>query len=121
MAMQLQAGKLFHQWAEMLGTRISEMLDVEMEEQGGSAAAMHAFVTDETRQKQLLQEDEEEDFLDEASVNPCGGGCPTALKIVACVLLLEITAFLRETYKNLPKSFIKYSTTGSHHHHHHSS
>ena len=42
-----------------------------------------------------------------ASVNPSGGSCPTALKMVACVLMLEITAFLRETYKQLPRGFVK--------------
>ena len=42
-----------------------------------------------------------------ASVNPSGGSCPTALKMVACVLMLEITAFLRETYKQLPRAFVK--------------
>ena len=38
-----------------------------------------------------------------ASVNPNGSSCPIALKLVACVLLMEITTFLRETYKNLPR------------------
>lgn len=33
-----------------------------------------------------------------------GAECPRALRIVACMLLFEITAFLRETYQNLPKS-----------------
>ena len=30
--------------------------------------------------------------------------CPLALRMVACLLLLEITTFLRETYQALPKS-----------------
>ena len=42
-------------------------------------------------------------FLFSASVNPNGSSCPIALKLVACVLLMEITTFLRETYKNLPR------------------
>lgn len=33
-----------------------------------------------------------------------GADCPRALRIIACVLLFEITAFLRETYQNLPKT-----------------
>ena len=33
---------------------------------------MNKVVTDEVRQRELLQEDEEEDFLDEAIVNPEG-------------------------------------------------
>lgn len=39
-----------------------------------------------------------------ASVNPNGTSCPNALKLVACVLLLEVTTFLRETYRNLPRA-----------------
>ena len=39
-----------------------------------------------------------------ASVNPNGSSCPIALKLVACVLLMEITTFLRETYRNLPRA-----------------
>lgn len=38
------------------------------------------------------------------SVNPHGNDCPPALKLVACVVLLEATAFLRESYPLLPKS-----------------
>lgn len=30
--------------------------------------------------------------------------CPMALRIMACMLLLEITSYLRETFQNLPKS-----------------
>ena len=66
-------------------------------------AGPNSINLDETKQKQLLQEDEDEDFLDEMNVNPSGNSCPLALKLVACMLLLEITAFMRETYKNVPK------------------
>lgn len=33
-----------------------------------------------------------------------GSFCPMSLRIMACMLLLEITAYLRETFQNLPKS-----------------
>lgn len=39
-----------------------------------------------------------------ACVNPHGNDCPYALKLIACVLLYEITSFLRETYQTLPKT-----------------
>lgn len=38
-----------------------------------------------------------------ASINGYGSQCPVALRLVACILLLEVTAFLRETYQTLPK------------------
>lgn len=38
------------------------------------------------------------------STNPHGNDCPHALKLIACVVLLEITSFLREIYQALPKS-----------------
>lgn len=62
------------------------------------------MVLDESKQKDLLISDEEEDFLDEASIFTYGSSCPLPLRLVACILLHEITSFLRETYQTLPKS-----------------
>ena len=103
--LQLQAAKMFHAWAEMLGARIEEMMAEEQSAAGAAAGVDHvAMVTDEARQRQLAVEDDEEDFLDEASVAGAGKPrCPMALRLVACVLLLEITTFLREAYRCLPK------------------
>lgn len=38
------------------------------------------------------------------SINRYGSACPVPLRLVACMLLLEITAFLRETYPTIPKA-----------------
>jgi hypothetical protein len=162
----------------MLGSRLEEIF-AEEHFRGCQAATL---ITDESMQRQLLQEDEEEDFLDEgeylgcqmvlilsyqkskywyilriaiwgifipilyiyiaiwyiyiaiwyiyiaiwyilvaiwyiliaiwyilpfclaASFRTAHSSCPVALKMVACVLLLEITTFLRETYRNLPRN-----------------
>lgn len=43
-------------------------------------------------------------MLLQASINSYGTACPMALRLVACMLLHEITAFLRETYQTLPKT-----------------
>ncbi|CAG4970497.1 unnamed protein product [Parnassius apollo] len=98
------AGKLFYQWAEAIGNRLEEML----EEDKKHLDNVVSLVTDPDGQRELLQQDEEEDFLDEASIRipgkTIGAECPRALRLVACTLLFEITAFLRETYQNLPKS-----------------
>lgn len=67
------------------------------------AVIMNEVVTDEVRQRELLQEDEEEDFLDEATVNVEGKGCPVVLKLCSSMVLFEITAYMRETYKAVPK------------------
>ncbi|XP_039948637.1 protein unc-80 homolog isoform X7 [Bactrocera tryoni] len=98
--LQRTAGKMFHQWAEMLGARLEEIIFTERLQ----FEAVNATLTDPERQRELLQQDEEEDFLDEASVNPHGNDCPHALKLIACVLLFEITSFLRDTYVTLPKA-----------------
>lgn len=99
-AMQRHAGKMFYQWAEALATRLEELLwqDKQNEPQ------INSMINEEQGQKDLLTQDEEEDFLDEASINAYGTNCPMALRLIACNLLLEITAFLRETYQTLPKS-----------------
>ncbi|KAG6441335.1 hypothetical protein O3G_MSEX001738 [Manduca sexta] len=102
---QRLAGKLFYQWAEAIGNRLEEML---IEDKKHIDTVVN-LVTDPDGQRELLQQDEEEDFLDEASIRlpgkPIGAECPRALRIIACVLLFEITAFLRETYQGLPKTF----------------
>ncbi|XP_069357295.1 protein unc-80 homolog isoform X3 [Maniola hyperantus] len=101
---QRLAGKLFYQWAEAIGNRLEDMLN----EDKKHIDTVVNLVNDPDGQRELLQQDEEEDFLDEASIRlpgkTIGAECPRALRIVACVLLFEITAFLRETYQNLPKS-----------------
>ena len=48
----------------MLGSRIEELLASEMEANGG-----FAVITDEAKQRQLLLDDEEEDFMDEGIEN----------------------------------------------------
>ncbi|XP_071444564.1 protein unc-80 homolog isoform X1 [Hetaerina americana] len=98
--LQKAAGKMFFQWAEAIGARLEEMVL----EDRHNVATVEAMVSDENKQKELLLQDEEEDFLDEASVSVIGSDCPIALRLVACILLLEVTAFLRETYQTLPKS-----------------
>lgn len=84
----------------MLGARLEEILFSERLQ----FEAVSVSLNEQDRQTDLLQQDEEEDFLDEASVNPHGNDCPHALKLIACVLLFEITAFLRDTYVLLPKT-----------------
>lgn len=37
------------------------------------------------------------------TVNPNGTNCPYALKMLACLILEEITTFLRETFQHLPR------------------
>ncbi|XP_066978451.1 protein unc-80 homolog isoform X1 [Macrobrachium rosenbergii] len=98
--MQKAAGRMFYQWAEALGSRLEELL----EESGPTLEEVMAPVADPDHRQGLRANDEEEDFLDEVSVNSGGADCPLALKLVAVQLLLEITAFLRETYTLLPKS-----------------
>lgn len=84
----------------MLGARLEEILFTERLQYEN----VNASLADPEKQRELLQQDEEEDFLDEASVNPHGNDCPHALKLIACVLLFEITAFLRDIYVTLPKA-----------------
>lgn len=61
--MQRAAGKMFYQWAEVLGQRLEEIMneDRQLEPQ------IAAMVQDEQKQKELLIQDEEEDFLDEGN------------------------------------------------------
>jgi protein unc-80 len=62
--LQRSAGKMFYQWAESLGIRMEEMVKNEK----ASYDQVNASLNDPEKQKLLLQQDEEEDFLDECEL-----------------------------------------------------
>lgn len=59
--LQRSAGKMFYQWAESLGIRLEEMIKTEKASYDHIASTLN----DSEKQKQLVLQDEEEDFLDE--------------------------------------------------------
>ncbi|MGH0120631.1 UNVERIFIED_CONTAM: hypothetical protein FKN15_009996 [Acipenser sinensis] len=97
--LQWNAAKHFCQWGDAIGARLSELCHLESE----SPANILGFIYDEETKRRMRKEDEEEDFLDDNTVNPTKCACPFALKMAACQLLLEITTFLRETFPCLPR------------------
>ncbi|RWS30612.1 protein unc-80-like protein [Leptotrombidium deliense] len=105
-SMHRTAGRMFYQWAEAVGAHLETILHNEINNNGNVILNI-----DDSKKKQLKAEDEEEDFLDEAHVNVSESNCPYALKMAACQLLMEITAFLRETHQYLPtrssKTFVR--------------
>ncbi|XP_014212230.1 protein unc-80 homolog [Copidosoma floridanum] len=98
--LQRAAGKLFYQWAEAIGSRLEEFNT----EDKKNYYQIETIMLEDSKRRGLVVEDEEEDFLDESSIITYGSRCPMALRLVACMLLLEITTFLRETYQTLPRS-----------------
>uniref|UniRef100_A0A3B4DM80 Unc-80 homolog (C. elegans) n=1 Tax=Pygocentrus nattereri TaxID=42514 RepID=A0A3B4DM80_PYGNA len=97
--LQWNAAKHFYQWGDAIGTRLSELCHSDSE----SPANILGFIYDDESKRRARKEDEEEDFLDDNTVNPTKCACPFALKMSACQLLLEITTFLRETFPCLPR------------------
>jgi hypothetical protein len=77
---------MFLAWGEVLANKLEQILEREGPKHGADDAILTA-----------------DDYYDEALVNPDGNNCPFALQNVVCILLLEITAFLRETYQYMPK------------------
>lgn len=63
--LQRSAGKMFYQWAESLGIRLEEMIKTEKM----SFDQISSSLNDVEKQKQLLLQDEEEDFLDERKLS----------------------------------------------------
>lgn len=59
--LQRSAGKMFYQWAESLGVRLEDMIKSEKAGYDQVSTNMH----DNDKQKQMIQQDEEEDFLDD--------------------------------------------------------
>ncbi|PFX29002.1 protein unc-80 homolog isoform X2 [Stylophora pistillata] len=87
-----EAGVLFREWGVALGKKLEQVLAKKrrnllpsIDEEGGKVV-----LTD--------IDDMEEDFLDEATLSDSVKVCPYPLLMIACQLLLEITAFLRESH-----------------------
>ncbi|VDM36880.1 unnamed protein product, partial [Toxocara canis] len=98
--MQRAAGRCFYHWAHQ--ARDGMMTD---------KPDLHRRV--DTSRRQLRLQDELEDFFDEGIVNDESGEvCPQALRLLACLLLNEITAFLRETFQTIPRSRTNKTTAG---------
>lgn len=97
-SLQRQAGRYFYQWGVQIGEHISKLLELS-----------------ENKSKKTLQmEDTIEDFFDDGIVNNQNGEkCPIALQFIAVLLLQEITAFLRETFKTIPRSKNSKPQTGN--------
>ncbi|PAV67932.1 hypothetical protein WR25_01182 isoform B [Diploscapter pachys] len=88
-SLQRQAGRYFYQWACHIGEQLAKILEIE----------------DEKDRRDAKIEDNMEDFFDDAIVNnETSERCPPALQLLALLLLQEITAFLRETFKTIPRS-----------------
>jgi protein unc-80 len=87
--LQRTAGKVFYEWARSLTLRLEDILRAEH--------------VDPTSVVSPTLIPEEEDYLLVGGDNLEPGNCPFALKLALCQLLLEITAFLRETYRTLPR------------------
>ncbi|EYB89024.1 hypothetical protein Y032_0237g3240 [Ancylostoma ceylanicum] len=88
-SLQRSAGRYFYQWALQIGEQLSRLIE-----------------QTETKEKQQLKmEDTMEDFFDDAIVNDdTGERCPPALQLIAMLLLNEITSFLRETFRTIPRA-----------------
>ncbi|XP_074595949.1 unc80, NALCN channel complex subunit [Brevipalpus obovatus] len=120
------AGRMFYLWAEAIGAHIDELIYNEKNRRDTSSAststnAVPAVASgnednnsnkQQPKQKGIRSDEDGEDFLDEATINPAGNECPFPLKVAACHLLLEITAFLRETHQYLPTRASKSSIRG---------
>ncbi|CAD6199380.1 unnamed protein product [Caenorhabditis auriculariae] len=97
-SLQRLAGRYFYHWAVQLGEQLAKKLDVD-------AILDRKFVK---------MEDVMEDFFDDGLANDSTGErCPPALQLIAVLLLQEITAFLRETFKTIPRSKTAKPTTGN--------
>ena len=95
--LQKHAGRCFYQWAELLSSRLEDILQNDID--------MMQSITDSDGNQQIQQQQQqqlqEDNFLSISCVDSKEGNCPFALKIIACQLLYEITTYLRETHQYL--------------------
>ncbi|UJR20708.1 hypothetical protein I4U23_023829 [Adineta vaga] len=86
---QAAAARMFYIWGEALASQLEIIMNTEQQQ----SSTEQLWNTDETF----------EDYYNEAIVNRSGRDCPYSLKLLVCLLLYEITSFLREKYETLPK------------------
>ncbi|VDK20530.1 unnamed protein product [Taenia asiatica] len=96
---QWSAGRLFHSWAEV------QPLFSHFPSTGFRIRIM-AFLEGNSSTEIYLSRDfqSDENFLDDATVNPNGDSCPYALLVMAVQLLNEITTFLRESHQHATRA-----------------
>ncbi|CAJ0578771.1 unnamed protein product, partial [Mesorhabditis spiculigera] len=86
--LQRSAGRYFYQWALHIGEQLGRIVDK----------------GDARDKRELKMGDVMEDFLDDATVNnEDGSRAPPALQLIAVMLLFEITSFLREYFRTIPR------------------
>jgi hypothetical protein len=93
---QLAASNMFVAWAEVLANKLEEIINSNENNKLLAPTRIDPLTGGEL-------ELTAEDYYDEDLVNPNGNNCPYALQNIVCILLLEITMFLRETYQYMPK------------------
>uniref|UniRef100_A0A7E4W3C8 UNC80 domain-containing protein n=1 Tax=Panagrellus redivivus TaxID=6233 RepID=A0A7E4W3C8_PANRE len=99
--MQRAAGRNFYEWALQIGIRLQIALEREDNRP-------------KEDKKKLKMLDDLENFVDDGTVNDNNGdGCPVALQMMSCMLLLQITSFLRETFQLIPRAKIMHTNKGS--------
>lgn len=113
--MYRSAGKAFYCWAEAIGARLEELIQVEKEtmkdnpiledhEIDASQTSNHFNTT-----SNLINDSE----LDLFQPSIDGNSSPFILKMAACQLLFEVTTFLRETYRYLPPTITRHQASSS--------
>nr|CAH8869810.1 unnamed protein product [Trichobilharzia regenti] len=117
------AGYLFYAWGEALGHRLqyfTALLSSSKESiiSNSNTTNEKTYGGDKSKDSnprpQFSNAEIEQNFLDDASVNPTGESCPYALLTIGVQLLFEITTYLRETHQRLPQDNLDYDGKYSH-------
>ncbi|CAF3810181.1 unnamed protein product, partial [Didymodactylos carnosus] len=109
---QAAAARMFYVWGEALSAQLESILDNEQQNLSTNRSVNpneSEILSNYYQQQQNdLQgfwnyDETPDDYYNEAIINRSGRSCSYSLRMVACLLLLEITSFLRESYDSLPK------------------
>ncbi|KAH8865931.1 Protein unc-80 like [Schistosoma japonicum] len=108
------AGYLFYAWGEALGHRLQYFTSLMSTSNSSIVTNSNSkgdkvYGSDKNKDLSFRSNTEmEQNFLDDASVNPTGESCPYALLTIGVQLLFEITTYLRETHQRLPQDSTNY-------------
>uniref|UniRef100_T2M9T4 Protein unc-80 homolog n=1 Tax=Hydra vulgaris TaxID=6087 RepID=T2M9T4_HYDVU len=89
--LKYQAGIIFHKWGVAIGKKLEELL---VQDQN-----------DECMLSGSIKSKDDVELMYQGQISFVSSNCPTSLRYVSCLLLHEITSYLRETFVTIPPNY----------------
>ncbi|XP_065663713.1 protein unc-80 homolog isoform X4 [Hydra vulgaris] len=89
--LKYQAGIIFHKWGVAIGKKLEELLAQDQ--------------NDECMLSGSIKSKDNVELMYQGQISFVSSNCPSSLRFVSCLLLHEITSYLRETFVTIPPNY----------------